>query len=236
MPGSGRRADPGAAPYAPGVAFPKNLLNENEELVLDLRPHWFAMARPALYAVIGLVVLVLGAFVLDLSGTPGDVVTILSVAVFLGALVYFGWKYLVWSSTMFVLTSDRVVSRRGVLSKSGIEIPLERINTVFFEQNVFERMIGSGDVAIESAGERGTETFEDIRKPSIVQKEIYVQMENNENRKFDRFHAGFSAAQPQQPAAPDIAQQIEKLAELHQRGVLSDAEYTQKKAELLDRM
>ena len=67
---------------------------------------------------------------------------------------------------------------------------------MFFHQGLFERLVGAGDLTIESAGERGTETFSDIRKPSIVQKEIYVQMEANENRKFDRAGArpGRSAA------------------------------------------
>ncbi|HEX2574832.1 MAG TPA: SHOCT domain-containing protein, partial [Aquihabitans sp.] len=84
----------------------------------------------------------------------------------------------------------------------------------------------------------GTESFTNIRKPSIVQKEIYVQMESNENRKFDRI--GRPGGAPGDATTPhaghSIPQQIEQLAELHQRGVLSDAEYTRKKAELLERM
>lgn len=217
------------------VAFPRHLLNNDEELVLDLRPHWIGLAGPALAAVGGLIVLIVGAFVLDLDGGPGKVVTILSVGVFLLTAGYLGWRYLVWSRTLFALTSDRVVSRWGVLSKAGIEIPLERINTVISSQNPWERLLGCGDITIESAGEKGTQTFDDIRKPAIVQNEIYVQMEANENRKFDRIGAGFSDLQ--RPVEHvDIPAQIEKLAELHQRGVLSDSEFSRKKAELLDRM
>ncbi len=212
------------------MPFPRNLLHDREELVLDLRPHWVSLLVPGLAAlggiIVGAVLLVLG------SGSSVESVTrILAAVAILAGVAYFVWKYLVWNTTMFVLTTDRIVSRRGVLSKSGIEIPLERINTVFFEQRLIERMLGSGDLAIESAGERGTETFNDIRKPSIVQKEIYVQMEANENRKFDRMRPVDQA-----PAAPDIAGQIEKLAELHQKGMLSDSEFAAKKAELLDRM
>lgn len=219
------------------MAFPRNLLNHNEELVLDLRPHWFSLVKPALLTLAALIVTVLVVGVWGPGGTVGSVANIACAVLVLGALGFFGWEYLVWNSTMFVLTSDRIVSRRGVLSKSGVEIPLERVNTVFFKQALFERMIGSGDLAIESAGERGTETFSDVRKPSIVQKEIYVQMEANENRKFDRMNTAFGGGPGgPPPAAPNIAEQIEKLAELHQRGVLSDSEYQQKKAELLDRM
>ena len=160
-----------------------------------------------------------------------------------GSLLWLGWKYLVWNNTMFVLTSDRILSRRGVLSKQGVEIPLERVNTVFFKQSLFERILGSGDLTIESAGERGSEAFSNIRKPHIVQKEVYVQMEANENRKFDRMNtsAANAAGRPVDATNPQasgggIPEQIDKLAELHQRGVLSDAEYQAKKAELLGRM
>lgn len=222
------------------MAFPRNLLNENEELVLDLRPHWYFLTAPVLALVLAVVVGLLGI----VAWTPPDSidapVSIVCGLLVVAALLWLGWKYLVWTATMFVLTSDRIVTRRGVLSKEGVEIPLERVNTVFFKQTVFERILGSGDLAIESAGERGTESFSNIRKPSIVQKEIYVQMENNENRKFDRINrppaAGPTDATTPQAAGQSIPEQIEKLSELHQRGVLSDAEYQAKKAELLERM
>src|SRR5699024_5039207 len=155
--------------------------------------------------------------------------------VFLITAGYLGWRYLVWSRTMFALTSDRVVSRWGGFSKAGIEIPLERINTVISSQNPWERMLGCADITIESAGEKGTQTFDDIRRSAIVQNEIYVQMEAYQNRRFDRIGSGLTDLQ--QTAEPvDIPGQIEKLAELHQRGVLSDSEFSRKKAELLDRM
>lgn len=218
------------------MAFPRNLLNENEELVLDLRPHWYSLTT-AVVALVGAIVFAIVVVAAGPNGTLGDILKVLGALAVVVALGYFGWTYLVWNSTMFVLTGDRILSRRGVLSKQGVEMPLERINTVFFRQSFFERMLGSGDLAIESAGERGTERFSNIRKPSIVQKEIYVQMEENENRKFDRMNVRRDGvADPTMAQAGTIPGQIEKLAELHQRGVLSDAEYQAKKSELLSRM
>ena len=64
-------------------------------------------------------------------------------------------RYLRWGTTNFVITSDRVIFRHGVIAKSGIEIPLERVNSVHFDQGVFERMIGAGDLLIESGAESG---------------------------------------------------------------------------------
>jgi uncharacterized membrane protein YdbT with pleckstrin-like domain len=132
----------------------------------------------------------------------------------------------VWASTNFVITTDRLINRQGVFNRQGIEIPLERVNTVFFRQTLFERIIGSGDLVIESAGEQGAQIVNDIRRPLNVQNEIYKQMEDNENRKFDRVGR----------AQLSIPEQIEKLADLHRQGVLTDTEFQEKKQDLLDRL
>jgi len=208
------------------VPFPRKLLNENEELVLDLRPHWVYLALPTA-ALVGAVALALVLpFVLLKDSTSHKVALVAALILLVAALVYFAVKYMSWVTTMFVLTSDRILTRRGILSKSGTEIPLERINTVFFHQSVFERMVGAGDLTLESAGEKGSESFTDIRKPAIVQREIYVQMEHNENRKFDR-------ARGPEAAGLSTAEQLEKLHGLLQQGALTQAQFDAEKAKLL---
>jgi len=207
------------------VAFPRRLLNTNESLVLDLRPHWLALALPSLGLVAAIAVSL--AVVLAVEGDLGRVLSIVALVLLVVAVIWFVVRLLGWLNTNFVLTSDRIITRRGVLTKSGIEIPLERINTVFFNQRLFERMVGAGDLAIESAGERGTETFENIRKPAVVQREVYVQMEDNENRKFDRIGS--------RSAGLSVAEQLEKLHELSQRGAISPAQFEAEKAKLLGR-
>ncbi|HYI62943.1 MAG TPA: PH domain-containing protein [Acidimicrobiales bacterium] len=208
------------------MAFPRKLLNTGEELILDLRPHWLGLAVPVL-AVAATIVAGIAVAVADLDGGLGTVVTLVALALLVLALLWFGVRLLGWSSTNFVLTSDRVITRRGVLSKSGIEIPLDRINTVFFNQHLFERMVGAGDLAVESAGERGTETFENIRRPAIVQREIYVQMEDNENRKFDRITTGGGGGLSR-------AEQLERLHALLQQGALTPAQFEAEKARVLE--
>ncbi|MEY2465127.1 MAG: hypothetical protein QOH64_3265, partial [Acidimicrobiaceae bacterium] len=165
------------------MAFPPKLLTDHEELILDLRPHWWYMAQPT-GALIGAVLLGIAVIANVDSDGIGAVLRLLVAALILFCLGWFGVRYAKWSTTNFVVTSDRVVYRVGVLSKQGIEIPLERINTVFFKQSIFERLLGAGDLGIESAGERGSETFNDVRKPSAVQNEIYRQMEANNTRMY----------------------------------------------------
>jgi uncharacterized membrane protein YdbT with pleckstrin-like domain len=163
------------------VPFSRKLLNEGEDVVLDLHPHWEFFVRSAAALVAAIVI---GVVVLT-RDLPGWVDALVG-ALVLAALIWFGLVYAKWATTNFVVTTDRLIYRHGVLSKHGIEIPLERVNTVFFSQSILERMLGSGDLVIESAGEMGRQNFSNVRKPSAVQNEIYRQMEQNENRKFDR--------------------------------------------------
>jgi uncharacterized membrane protein YdbT with pleckstrin-like domain len=209
------------------VPFARKLLNEDEEIVLDLHPHWIFLAKSVLAL---LAAIVLGVLDLRWKGSHGPIDFAAGILV-LVALAWFGFTYAKWITTNFVITTDRVIYRSGVLAKHGIEIPLERVNTVFFNQSIFERVLRSGDLGIESAGEQGRETFANIRRPSAVQNEIYTQMEANENRKYDRIghNAGGSAD-------ASIPAQIERLDDLRRKGSISDAEFQAKKAELLKRM
>ena len=213
------------------MPFPRKLINEGEEVVLDLRPHWWFMAEPtvALLGATALGIIVLA--VLDVEGTLGNVLAYAAIALILLSLVWFVVRYFKWVTTNFVVTTERVIFRVGVLAKRGIEIPLERINTVFFNQTIFERMLGAGDLAIESGGETGKQNFSDIRRPSLVQNEIYRQMEANNTR----MYAGRQAGMPT-TTGESITEQIARLDELRKQGVITDAEFSAKKTELLGRM
>jgi uncharacterized membrane protein YdbT with pleckstrin-like domain len=163
----------------------------------------------------------------------------------IGLLIFAGFvvvKYLTWTYTHFVLTDRRVISRSGIISKRGTEIPLERINNIDFAQSLFLRMLGAGDLDIESAGKEGQSHFDNVRHPDMVQQEIYRQMEANARRQAS--WSGEAAAQAGLHApmavpvsdSPDIADQITKLAALRDQGHITPEEYEAKKAELLERM
>jgi uncharacterized membrane protein YdbT with pleckstrin-like domain len=148
-------------------------------------------------------------------------------------------KYLEWNFTHFVVTDDRVIYRTGVVSKRGVEIPMERINNINFHQGLFERFIGAGDLDIESAGRDGQSHFDDVWHPDGVQQELYRQMEANARKRASWGHAPavpMGQAAPAAPAAASIPEQLHQLAELRDRGVITPAEFETKKAELLERM
>jgi uncharacterized membrane protein YdbT with pleckstrin-like domain len=201
--------------------------------VLDLHPHWWFFAPPLLGLV---VVTVLGLWAW--ATTDAAWLQVPLGIVILGFLGWFGMRYTRWSNINFVVTTDRLIYRHGVLAKHGIEIPLDRVNTVFFRQGIFERIVGAGDLIIESAGEMGRQHFTDVRRPSDVQNEIYRQIEDNENRKFDR--VGRSAAEGTADGdhhhGDSIPDQIRELDELRKQGLVSNEEFARKKQQLLDRM
>jgi uncharacterized membrane protein YdbT with pleckstrin-like domain len=215
------------------VAFPTTYLNDNEEIVLDLRPHWWYLASSA--AVFGLFILLV--VIIVAAGWPSAIGWVIGIGLVV-ALVWFVSKYMQWVSTNFVVTTDRVIYRSGVLSKRGIEIPLDRINTVHFRQRLIERLLGQGDLRIESASEQGQQTFSNVRHPNAVQQEIYRAKENEEQRRIQQFgqaaQGPATAAAP--PSEPTIPEKIDQLNELRAKGAITDEEYQQKKRDLLDRM
>jgi uncharacterized membrane protein YdbT with pleckstrin-like domain len=205
------------------MPFPKRLLLDGEIVALDLRPHWWFFAGP-LFA--GIPVLALAITASQQNGDVATALWYLTLAVALAWAVWLGSRLIRWQTTHFVVTNERLVFRSGILAKQSRDIPLEKVNDLASNQTFFERMLGAGDLIIESAGERGLQKFTDIPHPDAVQQEIYRQMESNQERMM-------GGGQPRQASVTD---QIAALADLLDRGAISPAEYEAKKAQLLDRL
>ena len=135
------------------------------------------LARSAIVLALSLVLAILVSA--KVPGVAHDPVLILCLVLVLIALARFVRRYARWATTDVVLTTDRLILRAGVLSKSGREIPLERINDISFHQSLFERVIGAGDLTVESAGERGQERLRMVPRPEQLQREIYRQLKGH---------------------------------------------------------
>ena len=210
------------------MTFPTENLHEDERLVLDLRPHWW-FYTPSLAALVASVV----AGVAVLVGTtsqPLRLVVAVGVAV---CLVWFVTRYVQWATTELGLTSDRLIYRSGVIAKSGIEIPIDRINTIFFNQKIWERLVGVGDLVVESASATGSQHFENMKRPSAIQNEIYLQKEELEQRRRARSEL---ASAPVSPQEATVADRILRLNGLREAGAISEEEYAATKARLLDEL
>ena len=206
------------------MPYPRKLLNDYETLALDLHPHWWYFAESVFSLIVSVV---LGVVVVAMDAASGLKWVVL-ILIVLSAL----WvlhTYLKWITTHFVITSDRVIFRHGVLAKSGIEIPLERVNSVHFDQGIFERMVGAGDLLIESGAKEGQQRFTDIRNPHRVLNLIHSQLLAREHSMYGLNQDGATSA-----TSGDVATQLEKLEGLRDRGSLTPEEFEQHKRKLLD--
>ena len=200
-------------------------LHEGEHAYLDTRAHWSALFLPSLETAV------------VLSGEGAGFV------LWSSAPVWFGWVLLgigliviarflarlaSWRSTDLVITSMRVIYRNGVFHRRGIEIPLSSVQNVEYSQSLLARLLGKGDLQVESAGSNGREPFVDIPNPSATQSLINRAIEEAHQQGVQQFASAPSGTQNE-----SIADEIEHLANLHQRGVITDDEFIRLKAELI---
>jgi len=203
------------------VPFPRRLLNDNEEVVADLRPHWLFIVGPSAALAAAIAVAVIAS-----TWTTRGLVLIPLLLVVLATLGWFLVRVASWAGTTLVVTNHRLVLRSGILRR-GRELALERIDDMTITQSLFARMLGAGDLLIESVGEGSRESFVGCPHPRRVRDEINHQMELTAARTTER-----------QTGRRDLSplEQLERLDELRRRGVISDAEFDAKKTQLLGRL
>lgn len=204
------------------MAYPARLLGVGEEVILEVRPHWRYLAGSVVLVVLALVV---SATVATLSA-PGALDW--AVAALLAATVLrLLWRYSRWASTSLVVTTRRLIGRRGLLVRSSWETMLDRVSDVSCRQGLLGRILRYGDVVVDTAGRDGEDRFANVPHPAEIQAEIQRQaFECRAPRSF----AGTPSSQFH------IPEQIEKLDELRRRGIVTEAEFEAKKAQLLDRL
>lgn len=165
------------------MRFPENILAKDEKVVRDLHPHWLTLVIPA---VIGL--LLIGAAWLIVAMTPVNdtwnivdwVIIAIAVLLFIAFVVV---PFLRWRTTHYVITSNRVVVRRGILAKSGQDIALSKITDVSFRQSLLDRILRSGSLQIETAGDSQDEEFSNIPRSNQVQQLLNHLIEDDAARR-----------------------------------------------------
>ncbi|TFH17546.1 MAG: PH domain-containing protein [Acidimicrobiales bacterium] len=203
------------------MAYPRRLLNDHESVTVDLHPHWWFLAAPTT-AVVAAIAAAIATLLMTDSDTTAQSVAGWASLVALGAsAIWLMIRYSKWLTTYFVITNLRIIFRSGLVTKRGIEIPLDRVNTVHFRQSVMERIVGAGDLLIESGGESGQQRFTDIRQPDRVQRVIHAEMDMSRQRR---------RGEP----AVDVAGQLERLESMLMRGSLTPDEFDRQKRRLLD--
>jgi uncharacterized membrane protein YdbT with pleckstrin-like domain len=160
-------------------------LAAGEQPVLLLHPHWKTLIRPVLVAVL-VVAIALIAEVLIGSGSAAPAArAAVGIVAVLFLMVWLIVPILRWRTTTYELTTKRLRTRYGILTRKGRDIPLTRINDVSFEKGVLDRLFGAGRLVVESAGEHGQIVLRDIPDVADVQAILFGLVED-EQRRLDR--------------------------------------------------
>jgi len=224
------------------MPLPRKLLTEGETVIVELRPTWLVLGWP-LVAVIGAAVLAI-VVVVSFPSAP-SAVGYLMLAILLVAAGWLAVRALRWHTTSIVLTNRRILERRGVLSRTGVEIRLDRINELSYRQTLLERIVRTGSLVLEVGGETGVVLFNHLPQPAAVQSLVTEQIDAQRLvgwRGGPVAPAGGAPYQapvptapppPPPPQGPTVAERLVQLDDLRQRGILSESEVQAKKLELL---
>jgi len=198
-------------------------MSDGEHQVLALRPHWLGVVSPLVITV--LVLVGMAAALLSIPEAWPSWVRWIVLGVF--GLILLLWplrRIAAWVTSEYVITNERVMHRQGWLTKRSIEIPIFGVADVVFSQNVIQRLASVGDVVIESAGGLGFTRLAYIPRADDVHRTLYDLIDD----------ARIVTSNNHGPPGP--IDQIERLARLRERGLLTPDEFETHKQRLLKQL
>ncbi|MGY4710216.1 PH domain-containing protein [Mycolicibacterium sp. CBM1] len=161
------------------MGYPDNVLAGDEQVVLHRHPHWKRLVGPVLVLLVSTAVAAFVAALINTTTWDPTAKKVLFGVVAAIWVILVGWltlwRFLSWLTTHFVITDRRVMFRHGLLTRSGIDIPLARINSVEFRHGLLDRMLRTGTLVIESASQDPLE-FHDIPRVERVHSLLYHEV------------------------------------------------------------
>lgn len=154
------------------MAISKKLLNPGERLIISTRQHPKALFGPILVLVLLLAVGVLAQVKLDDDGFQQTLTYIVWVLALLGILWFTVRPFLVWLTTVHAFTDRRLITRNGIITRRGHDIPLARVSDVSIEINLMDRPFGCGSLVIADASTFGTVRLNDIPHVEATQRQL----------------------------------------------------------------
>src|ERR1700761_1646673 len=160
-------------------------LTDDEQPVLFLHPHWKTLIRPVLVAVLVLVLALVIEAAIPSGRAAGAGRLIVAVIALLALMLWLIAPVLRWRTTTYELTTRRLRTRYGIITRRGRDIPMTRISDVSFEQGLLDRLLGSGRLVVESAGEHGQIVLRDIPQGERTQALLF-RLTEEEHRRLER--------------------------------------------------
>ncbi len=203
----------------------RTVLKKDEKILLITRQHWIKLLLPIF------VWMLTAALLIWLTETTGFIIALV-------AALYPMYEYFNWRSNLWCVTNLRVVDETGFFSRYSKESPLDKINNVEYDQSLWGRLFGYGNVDIQTAAEMGETTYEMIHNPKLLKDTITHAQEEykkaqitNQANQLARAIAATNVTST--PAQHLIADELQKLFELMQRGAITQEEYLVQKSRLL---
>jgi uncharacterized membrane protein YdbT with pleckstrin-like domain len=201
-------------------------LQKGEKILLTTYLSWVSLAGPAFITLIFFI----GGILLIKYFSYGWIVSLF-------AIIYFLIKYFEWKVNIWVITSSRVIDETGLLKHFAKESPLEKINNVSYDQNIWGRILNYGHVKIQTAAQVGATDYFNVHNPKRLKDTITQAQTDLENYK--AVHQATQMANAlgiRNTGNPylNVSAELEKLYELNQKGILSDDEYAKAKNKLLN--
>lgn len=212
------------------MGYVEQLLAKGEEIVLRARQHWMTLLASAL--ITGFIVIVVLALynVLFRVKALETAYNVLSVIAFLGVafgLARFGWDWLQWWAEEYIVTSRRVIQTEGIVNKRTADSSLEKVNDVLLTQSFFGRILSYGDLQIVTGSDVGVNKLTRLREP-VKFKTAMLDAKARLGEEYGE--------QMREAGDRDVPKLIEELDALRKKGLISDAEFNEKKAKLLSQL
>jgi uncharacterized membrane protein YdbT with pleckstrin-like domain len=157
-------------------------LTEDEHLVLRLHPHWKTLIGPVSVAVVVVAAALIAEVVIPSNSAAAVERLVVAAVAILAVMLWLIVPVLRWRTTTYELTTRRLRVRSGIVTRHGRDIPLARINDVSFEKGLLDRLLGSGRLVVESAGEHGQILLNDIPRVEFTQATLFRLVEEEQRR------------------------------------------------------
>ena len=210
----------------------RTALKKDEKILVIIRQHWIRLVIPFLLWFL----LLLLMFFISWPDVAVKLIVLLLAAIY-PLYEYINWKYNLWT-----VTNMRVVDESGYFSRHSKESPLDKINNVEYNQSVWGRLMGYGDVDIQTAAEMGDDNYELIHDPKLLKDTITHAQEEYKRIQItsQATQLAEAIAKTNQPGQSQgtgsqtmVADELQKLFDLVQKGAITHEEYILRKNKLL---
>ncbi len=206
----------------------RTALKKDEKVLLIIRHHWLQLVMPF--------------FIWILIGTLAAIFLQASIALIIILVVgiYPLITYFIWVNNIWAVTNLRVIDEGGFFTRYAKESPLDKINNIEYEQSFWGRILGYGNVDIQTAAEMGETNYQMIHHPKLLKDTITHAQEEYKTMQLsnqaDQLARAIARNVPAgKPSETMIADELKKMFELYQAGAITEEEYLAQKNKLLNK-